>query len=962
MVGYGGVEGVTGRVVRCWIAVLAVLALAGSACGSDNDEGQFPAEAPSAAPEASAVDAEPEVPEGIDAEPQAPEGADAEVQASSGDDGQVELPADAETAADRPVLSDVDGVDDEGSSLDAGFVVLGELPAEVSMAASGGEVAVSWSVAAAVEGSSRAGYEVQWRSGDQDWDADRRVVVVGLSFVIRGLEDGAMYAVRVRPAAVQTAIAQGASITAGAGSEPVAEVVSDAPALDSDVYESVSAPSGAVSFEMAGEPVWPATIEIPVDVDRLGDEVPVLMYFNEALRSWVPAPSAVFDSDRGVVVAEVYHLSWWIVVFVKRAILGSDAAREFVDEWWDDSTNWLRTGWSSAQKFLLRDIPALAGAVLDKSDDVGATIARGAREVLLAARDVSATALEFLAALFKSIFSLDIDRPVCSGPSPDWVAQIELKGRANNALYWCGEDDGFGRLELKLTVNRGYSMVLENNTSMFGPFSPENITVVESEVPEQLSDFVTSKLYDLLAPSDIVFLPSGATTTLLVPLGALRGYDRLDLGYYAEQIAWLMDIIVALFSALTAMDPSLIRSLADKGWTIIECAWGFLSTNRDASWFDKIVVITESCILPSIPHMTKNLVIKGIAAVATGSVLLYNGVRMLLDGTITRGNQIFIDRDPTVTTTTTAPPTTTAPSTTGTTPTATDVELNPAMDGGGVVSSGFYHSCGLTANGAITCWGLLHYGGTGGQPPHVEQRGADDPAGSFSSVASGGFHSCGLRTDQTITCWLYHPSSGSQYGQADAPAGAFTAVSTGAFHSCGLRTDLTITCWGDDRGGQTDAPVGEFTSVSTGNFHACALGADRTVQCWPDRYEPGAIPTGELTQVSVGDLHSCALRVDRTITCWGWDGDGTGKLDAPSGTFSAVSVGLDYSCGLRTGKTITCWGDNSVGQTDAPAGQFIAISTSEWYSCGLRNDRAIICWGENVNGRTIAPSGQFGPG
>ena len=956
--------------------VVVVLVAAG--CGSADDEAAPAGEAEPGAPEA--VEAEPEAPEAVDAEPGAlevveaepgaPEGAAPEVQAFAGDDGQVELPTDADVVAE--------GVDDTGSSPDAEWVVLGVLPAEVSLAASGGEIAVSWSAADAVEGSPIAGYEVQWRSGDQGWDAVRRVVVVGLSYVVGGLDDGVEYSVRVRPAAVEVATAQGASIAAGAGSEPTAEIVVDAPVLDSDVYESVSALPGAVSFEVAGEPVWPATIEIPVDVDRLGDEAPVLVYFNEAFGAWVPASGAVFDRDRGVVVAEVYHLSLWIVVFVKGVILVSDAATDFVGEWWDDSTNWLRAGWSSAQKFLLRDIPALAGAVLDKLDDVGAVIARGAREVLEAARDLSAKALEFLVALFQSIFSLDIDRPVCSGPWPDWVDRIELEGRANNALYWCAEDDGSGKLKLKLTVNRGYSMVLEDESNLFGPLSSENITVIGSDVPEQLSDLMTQRLYDFFDPTHIVFLPSGSTTTFLVPSGALRGYGWISLGYYAEQIAWLMDIFVALLEALLARTPSLSRTLADEGPTIIDCAWLLLSANRNASWFDKIVVVTENCILPSLPHLTKKTVIDGFATAASGFVLLYNGARMLIDGTITPGNRVFIDRDPTVTTTTTttAPPTTTtAPPTTTTAPPTTTTapptttepptavaafELNSALEGGGIIATGGFRNCGLRPDQTIVCWG--GWDGASGYTENVP------PTGTFTVISVGIHHACGVRTDQTVACW----GGPSIYGELNAPEGRFLSVSVGAIHACGVRTDNTIACWGEEGiVGILDVPVGTFISVSVSNIHVCGVRTDQTITCWGYEVIPGTnvrlldAPTGTFIAVSVSvstSFFSCGLRTDQTITCWG--DNQLGQLDAPTGRFLAVSSYSSNPCGLRVDQTITCWGSGSRFLQNIPEGKFLAVSARGHTACGLKSDQTVTCWGPFSVSFSVpeSPEGRFGPG
>lgn len=136
-----------------------------------------------------------------------------------------------------------DGVDVVGP----GMLVLDGLPDEATVVASGRAVRVSWPEAAPVAGSSAAGYEVQWRTGGEDWDGSRRRVVLGLSYVIGGLTDGGAYTVRVRPAEVETASVAGASITAGKGSAPTAALVEDAAPLPG-AYRPVSALGSAVDF------------------------------------------------------------------------------------------------------------------------------------------------------------------------------------------------------------------------------------------------------------------------------------------------------------------------------------------------------------------------------------------------------------------------------------------------------------------------------------------------------------------------------------------------------------------------------------------------------------------------------------------------------------------------------------------------------------------------------------------
>jgi hypothetical protein len=56
-------------------------------------------------------------------------------------------------------------------------------------------------------------------------------------------------------------------------------------------------------------------------------------------------------------------------------------------------------------------------------------------------------------------------------------------------------------------------------------------------------------------------------------------------------------------------------------------------------------------------------------------------------------------------------------------------------------------------------------------------------------VAAGKDHTCVLTTDGTVACW-----GENAYGQATPPAGSFTQVSVGQSHTCAVRTDGTVAC------------------------------------------------------------------------------------------------------------------------------------------------------------------------
>ena len=219
----------------------------------------------------------------------------------------------------------------DANSVAASHAELSAVPGVVTVTPDLGRVFVSWPATEALEGSPVAGYEVQWRVPGEAWDLERRAVVIGLSYEVRGLSGG-VHEVRVRPAVMEKAQVAGASIVSAQGSAPTAALV--APPVPIDEASNISAFDGVVDFEMTGEPVWPATIELPVDMTRIEDgDFIFLMSFNEEFQIWLPEPGAVFDHERGVVTAEVDHLSNWFTKGVSDfregvSIIGSERGQQ----------------------------------------------------------------------------------------------------------------------------------------------------------------------------------------------------------------------------------------------------------------------------------------------------------------------------------------------------------------------------------------------------------------------------------------------------------------------------------------------------------------------------------------------------------------------------------------------------------------------------------------------------------
>ena len=287
------------------------------------------------------------------------------------------------------------------------------------------------------------------------------------------------------------------------------------------------------------------------------------------------------------------------------------------------------------------------------------------------------------------------------------------------------------------------------------------------------------------------------------------------------------------------------------------------------------------------------------------------------------------------------------------------------------IAAGARHTCGTRTNGTVECWG-----------EDTDDRKLDAPDGQYRAITAGRNHSCAIGSDKAVKCWGgYVPVivEREKGVHADSREGPYSDVAAGWAHTCAIRSsDNTIECWGTPSHGQLEAPVGEFRAIAAGFVHTCAIrSSDNTIECWGSYPETTEAPTGEFRAIAAGSQHTCALRTNDTITCWG-STSGTvgphGQLDAPDDHYSAVAAGEEHSCAIRTDQTITCWGNNDHGQTNAPGdtggtapdtttppptAASNAVDAGGGHTCGLKTDNTITCWGDNSRGQADAPNGTF---
>ncbi|MDX2193514.1 MAG: hypothetical protein NW201_09165 [Gemmatimonadales bacterium] len=338
------------------------------------------------------------------------------------------------------------------------------------------------------------------------------------------------------------------------------------------------------------------------------------------------------------------------------------------------------------------------------------------------------------------------------------------------------------------------------------------------------------------------------------------------------------------------------------------------------------------------------------------------------------------------------------------------------------VATGGAHTCAVSAAGAAYCWGRNDSGqlGDGTTTQRLGPVAVVAPVGTtFIQVAASQLYSCGVTAAGAIYCW--GDNQNGQLGDGTttqrstpvavaAPEGAsFVQVTTGAigFHTCGVTVEGAAYCWGFNGNGQLGdgttatrrlTPVGvaapggvRFSQVAAGQDHSCGVTAAGVVYCWgangngqlgdgtsaTRRRTPVAVvaPAAvSFAQVVTGKAHSCGVTGSGAAYCWGANpdgvlGDGTTlqrttpvAVVSPAGvTFSQLATGLSHTCGMTPTAATYCWGSNLFGRLGdgttterstpvavaVPAGvTFMRVAMGSSLACGLTPAGSAYCWGE----------------
>lgn len=346
------------------------------------------------------------------------------------------------------------------------------------------------------------------------------------------------------------------------------------------------------------------------------------------------------------------------------------------------------------------------------------------------------------------------------------------------------------------------------------------------------------------------------------------------------------------------------------------------------------------------------------------------------------------------------------------------------------VAAGFRHSCGITNSNVLKCWGDNSKGQLGdgtttsSSIPLVITSGVTYSKVAVSGYNGGGYHTCAITTDGDLYCW--GANSNGEVGDnttvdKSSPVlidsgTKYSFVRVGGNSTCGITTTGVLKCWGLNTSGllgdgttvrklvPTVIDSGQnYIDVGVSDVSACGVTSGNKLKCWggntyynlgnwtnTSSTVPVAIDANEnYSSVSVagGTLNAsptsaCGVTTTGGLKCWGANNghmvfDVTSQFNSikqinQSLTFSKVSIGLSSMCGITPSNDLYCWGSNNMGQVgdrtnldrDYPilidpgikyamvdVGASTQTSTQYSYACGITMAGVLKCWGSNTSSK-----------
>jgi hypothetical protein len=306
-----------------------------------------------------------------------------------------------------------------------------------------------------------------------------------------------------------------------------------------------------------------------------------------------------------------------------------------------------------------------------------------------------------------------------------------------------------------------------------------------------------------------------------------------------------------------------------------------------------------------------------------------------------------------------------------------------AGNGNEIISTGYAHSCVITSDKKVACWGRNQEGQLG-NATYVSSNKPVMVSGltNIRNISAGMYHSCALDEAGKVYCW-----GANYYGELGSPSSNTknipilvptvtnaVAVITGFLYTCILDSTGNVKCFGGANVGVSTSNLvtsnnNNVVSISGGFLSACALLNTGETKC--SGQINGSIPNSGFTAISAGSDSACALTSidgDTSVVgpkCWGM-GFFPMIISPQPIDAKLISKGQKHTCYiLRTGG-VSCSGENNKGQLGngeavsnvsfglAPVKNLfgvISLSSGFEHSCAITPMSGVQCWGSNSEGQ-----------
>jgi hypothetical protein len=263
------------------------------------------------------------------------------------------------------------------------------------------------------------------------------------------------------------------------------------------------------------------------------------------------------------------------------------------------------------------------------------------------------------------------------------------------------------------------------------------------------------------------------------------------------------------------------------------------------------------------------------------------------------------------------------------------------------VSIGLTHACAIDDQADLYCWGTEDHGqlGNGTQDGAVAAPTKVRWGTKYRAVAAGFFHTCALTLDGAIDCWgafgtpnLATALAPLRLGAAEVPGPYAQLASTTSTTVCASNAAGATACWGDK--GRTVRGVSLTGSLAAAGLSVCGASTAGDAVCLGTavQYDTLVAPqtvmrdVGAVSTFPTGDGHGwCALDARGAATCASPEGfngigilgvgaagaDGSAVPPTPMGgalRFRALAFEQYSGCGLATTGRVYCWGKSGGGQ------------------------------------------------